>query len=459
MATNTTNYKLKKPATTDYVTIGDINDNMDKIDAQMHSNALAIAKKIDIKDLATVATSGSYNDLANKPTIPKIPSVATQSANGLMSSADKKKLDGIETGANKTTVDTALSNTSTNPVQNKVINSALANKAGTSVATTSANGLMSSTDKSKLDGIATGAQVNTITGVKGNSESAYRTGNVNITKANIGLGNVDNTSDANKPISTAVQTALNGKQATMSAGTGISLNGTTINHSNSVTAATTAIGSKTKVPCIKYDAQGHITSCTTATIYPPTSAGTSGQIWQSDGSGTGVWQTLDTTPKSGSGNAITSGGVYNAINYTRHFTYVAGATNVSVSGKTVSFYGVNFTYIRTGPKCGVLSGMYRVGSGKGTYSGFAYIDLAWLGKKFGVSFKKPSSSYYSGTWYYPDGGSSMYDKVQYCHVLTDNSGAICIGRIYSTSSFGDWNWTDHDNGNWISIEGVFLEEA
>ena len=55
--------------------------------------------------------------------------VATQSANGLMSSADKTKLDGIEEGANKTVVDTALSDTSTNPVQNKVVNSALNNKA------------------------------------------------------------------------------------------------------------------------------------------------------------------------------------------------------------------------------------------------------------------------------------------------------------------------------------------
>lgn len=32
-----------------------------------------------------------------------------------------------------------------------------------------------------------------------------------VTKADVGLGNVDNTSDANKPVSTAVQTALNGK--------------------------------------------------------------------------------------------------------------------------------------------------------------------------------------------------------------------------------------------------------
>lgn len=40
--------------------------------------------------------------------------------------------------------------------------------------------------KSKLDGIESGAQKNTVTGIKGNSESAYRTGNVNLTAANIG---------------------------------------------------------------------------------------------------------------------------------------------------------------------------------------------------------------------------------------------------------------------------------
>lgn len=39
-----------------------------------------------------------------------------------------------------------------------------------------------------------------------------------VTKAQVGLGNVDNTSDANKPISTATQTALNGKQATVTGG-------------------------------------------------------------------------------------------------------------------------------------------------------------------------------------------------------------------------------------------------
>ena len=70
-------------------------------------------------------------------------------------------------------------------------------------ATTSTAGLMSTTDKAKLDGVESGAQVNTITGVKGDNESTYRTGNVNITKANIGLGNVDNTADSAKSVSYA----------------------------------------------------------------------------------------------------------------------------------------------------------------------------------------------------------------------------------------------------------------
>ncbi len=55
--------------------------------------------------------------------------------------------------------------------------------------------------KSKLDGIESGAQVNTVTGVKGNSETTYRTGNINITKSNIGLGSVVNTGDSDTPIS------------------------------------------------------------------------------------------------------------------------------------------------------------------------------------------------------------------------------------------------------------------
>lgn len=54
---------------------------------------------------------------------------ATQSAHGLMTAADKKKLDGIAAGATKVAVDSALSATSTNPVQNKAVKAALDSKA------------------------------------------------------------------------------------------------------------------------------------------------------------------------------------------------------------------------------------------------------------------------------------------------------------------------------------------
>lgn len=54
---------------------------------------------------------------------------ATTVASGLMSAADKAKLDGIAAQANKVVVDASLSDSSTNPVQNKVIKAALDGKA------------------------------------------------------------------------------------------------------------------------------------------------------------------------------------------------------------------------------------------------------------------------------------------------------------------------------------------
>ena len=93
------------------------------------------------------------------------PATATQSTPGYMSAADKSKLDGVEAGANKITVDAALDAGSVNPVQNKAVKAALDTKAGTAVATTSANGLMSAADKDKLDGVEAGATKTTVDAV------------------------------------------------------------------------------------------------------------------------------------------------------------------------------------------------------------------------------------------------------------------------------------------------------
>jgi hypothetical protein len=104
---------------------------------------------------------------------------ATPSANGLMSAADKTKLDGIAAGANAYSHPTGsaaskaagLYKISTD-AQSHVASVAAVTKADItalgipaqdttySAATTSANGLMSKEDKSKLTGIAAGAEVN-----------------------------------------------------------------------------------------------------------------------------------------------------------------------------------------------------------------------------------------------------------------------------------------------------------
>lgn len=75
-------------------------------------------------------------------------------------------------------------------------------------------GVMSASDKTKLDGLKAQAEIDTsISNVQNNLNAHInnRTNPHGVTKEQIGLDQVDNTSDANKPISNATQTALNGK--------------------------------------------------------------------------------------------------------------------------------------------------------------------------------------------------------------------------------------------------------
>lgn len=76
--------------------------------------------------MSVSATGHVTNAQGRTVTLPG--NTATQDAKGLMSASDKTKLDGIAQGANKTVVDTALSSASTNPVQNKAVKAALDDK-------------------------------------------------------------------------------------------------------------------------------------------------------------------------------------------------------------------------------------------------------------------------------------------------------------------------------------------
>lgn len=87
--------------------------------------ATALLPKANTADLATVATSGNYNDLSNKPTIPTVPTNISAFTNdaGYLTSAPVSSVNG-QTGA------VVIAN-----------------------ATTSADGLMSAQDKSRLDAL------------------------------------------------------------------------------------------------------------------------------------------------------------------------------------------------------------------------------------------------------------------------------------------------------------------
>lgn len=81
-------------------------------------------------------------------------------------------------------------------------------------ASTSTAGVMSASDKAKLDSLKTQTDIeNLINGVQDNLNTHInnKSNPHKVTKAQVGLSEVDNTSDVNKPISNATQTALNGK--------------------------------------------------------------------------------------------------------------------------------------------------------------------------------------------------------------------------------------------------------
>lgn len=87
-----------------------------------------------------------------------------------------------------------------------------------------------------------------VTGVKGNSESSYRTGNVNITAANIGLGNVENKSSATirgELTSSNVTTALGYTPPTTDTNTTYTLSADTTNNKIKLTPSSGSANSIT----------------------------------------------------------------------------------------------------------------------------------------------------------------------------------------------------------------------
>lgn len=146
----------------------------------------------------------------------------TSDVNKPVSTAQQTALNSKENLSNKST-DTALGTSDTLYPSQKAIKTYVDNKVSTitvSDATTTTKGILKlagdiggTADLPTVPGLA--AKENIITA--GTTAQYFRGDKTfqTLNKSAVGLANVDNTSDANKPISTAQQTALNAKQNTL----------------------------------------------------------------------------------------------------------------------------------------------------------------------------------------------------------------------------------------------------
>lgn len=168
----TPNLKLKKPEASDAVNIEDLNANADVLDAEVSGLTVSLSNKVDKvsgKDLSTNDyTTVEKTKLAGIAMGAQAnPGVATTSAAGLMSASDKSKLDGIAAGANNyahpaTHPPSVITQDASNRFVTDAEKSAWNAKAGTTVATTSANGLMSAADKTAMNAATNAATASTL---------------------------------------------------------------------------------------------------------------------------------------------------------------------------------------------------------------------------------------------------------------------------------------------------------
>ncbi|MGI0497641.1 hypothetical protein [Limnospira platensis] len=110
-------------------------------------------------NLSTSTTSNTLTVNSSDGTNAVLPGATTALA-GVMTGADKTKLNGIAAGAQ---VNVATNLTVSTTATNVTVNSSTGDNATIPAATTTVAGVMSNADKTKLDGIAAGAQVNVAT--------------------------------------------------------------------------------------------------------------------------------------------------------------------------------------------------------------------------------------------------------------------------------------------------------
>lgn len=187
-----------------------------------YATTAQVDAKADNASLSTVAKTGQYADLQSKPTIPVVTGTNTgdETATTIKSKLGISTLSGVNTGDQDISGLATISSVTSGLAAkvDKVVNKQLSTEDYTTA------------EKNKLSGIATGAEVNVNADWNATSGDAQilnkptiptvnypvtsvnaKTGAVVLNKADVGLSNVDNTSDINKPLSTAQINAIAAK--------------------------------------------------------------------------------------------------------------------------------------------------------------------------------------------------------------------------------------------------------
>ncbi|MGL5022249.1 MAG: tail fiber domain-containing protein [Cetobacterium sp.] len=156
-------------------------DNLKLVDSELTKKITEVNGKADanIREITSIKS-----ELGNKANSNHGHSAATSSTDGFMSKGDKSKLDGIATGANNYVHPNDGNTRHVTDAEKTKWNGKAEGSHGHSTATSSTDGFMSKGDKSKLDGIAVGANNYTHPGSGSNPHGT--------TKGDLGIGNVTN---------------------------------------------------------------------------------------------------------------------------------------------------------------------------------------------------------------------------------------------------------------------------
>jgi cytoskeletal protein CcmA (bactofilin family) len=169
----------------------------------------SIQGQIDDLEQADVNIQGELDDKANtaNPTFTGTVVLPTTTSIGDVSSTEIGYVNGVTSGI-QTQLDAKLASATASstyaPLSGPTFTGTVVLPSTTSV------GDVSSTELGYVNGVTSAIQ--TQLDAKAPTADPTFTGTVaGVTKSHVGLGNVDNTSDANKPVSTATQTALDAK--------------------------------------------------------------------------------------------------------------------------------------------------------------------------------------------------------------------------------------------------------